>query len=73
MPLKIILQNLTFRQGLFNLADLHLGDFRGLQRNPVNGLALAGVGHGGINLCSGDVLVAEDMLDGIDAGASLNL
>jgi len=53
--------------------DLHLGDFRGLQSDFVNGLALAGVGHGGIDLSRGDVLVAEDVLDGIDAGAGLNL
>ena len=50
-----------------------MGYFRGFQRNFVNGLALTGVGHGGIDLSSRNVLVAEDMLDGIDAGASLNL
>ena len=55
------------------LSDLHLGDFRRLQRDFVDGLALAGVGHRGIDLGRGDVLVTEDMLDGIDAGASLNL
>ena len=58
---------------LFNLSDLHLGDFRGFQRDLVNGLALAGVGHGGVDLGRGDVLVAKDMLDGIDAGAGLRL
>ena len=44
-----------------------------LQRNPVNGLALALVCHRGIDLRRGHVLVAENMLDGIDAGAGLDL
>ena len=73
MPLKIILQNLTLLKSLFNLTDLHLGDFRGFQGDFVNGLALAGVSHRGVDLGRGDVLVTEDMLDGIDAGACLNL
>ena len=55
------------------LSDLHLGDFSGFQRNLVNGLALALVGHRGINLGGGDVLMAKDVLDGIDAGACLHL
>ena len=55
------------------LSDLHLGDFGRFQGNLVNGLAFALVGHRGIDLGRGDVLVAKDMLDGINAGASLNL
>ena len=55
------------------LSNLHLGDFCGFQRNLVYGLALALVGHCGIDLGGGDILVAKDMLDGIDAGASLHL
>ena len=50
-----------------------MGDFRGFQRNLVNGLALALVGHRGIDLSGSDVLMAKDVLDGIDAGACLDL
>ena len=48
-------------------------DFGGFQCNLVYGLALALVGHSGIDLCRRDVLVAKDMLDGIDTRASLDL
>jgi len=44
-----------------------------LQRNPVNGLALRLIGHRGIDLRGRNILMAEDMLDGIDTGACLNL
>ena len=83
-PKKIKMKFLTFSgPSLFNisfvyypflpLSNLHLGDFCGFQGNLVNRLALALVSHRGIDLCRGDVLVAKDMLDGINAGASLNL
>ena len=55
------------------LSDLHLGDFGRFQGNLVNGLAFALVGHRSIDLCRGDILMAKDMLDGIDAGAGLRL
>ena len=55
------------------LSDLHLGDFGRFQGNLVNGLAFALVGHRSIDLCRGDILMAKDMLDGIDAGAGLHL
>ena len=50
-----------------------MSDFGRLQRNLVNGLTLALVGHRSIYLSGSDVLVGKDMLDGIDAGASLDL
>ena len=55
------------------LSNLHLGNLGRLQRYLVHGLALALVGHSGIDLCSRDILVTEHVLDGIDTGACLDL
>ena len=83
-PKKIKMKILTFPgPSLFNisfvyhlfllLSNLHLGDFGGFQCNLVYGLALALVGHSGIDLSGSDVLMAKDVLDCIDAGACLYL
>ena len=73
VEILVFYQDFDLHRSFLQLSNPHPGNFDRLQRYLVNGLALRLVGHSGIDLGGGDVLVAQHMLDGIDAGASLDV
>ena len=72
MPLPMLFSDCRNRQVLL---PYHFQLYRlcWFERDAVDGLSLGVVGHRRVNLSRRDVLVAEHVLDGIDARASINL